>query len=239
MTEWIKSFELWQVIVGAGSIAGFLAFLIAVIASSGLKIEATTKGIKVTPEKKNKKEEPAAVVNGSGQHKDCLLRRDFILVVEYTTEAIGKINHIRDIYTIKDQMNYAEMKISEIRAMLRRRFLKLLRAKTGSRDGLVGTHEAHDYENVLRIMDSLVRDEFRFIFRENHLPEKTDIELDGYLRDKAIHLATVTTELFNEAIPPGFDPSGEEIYEANKDIRDKIDSIVENVIRRGRAIAIE
>ena len=162
--------------------------------------------------------------------------KNILLVVEYQTEAIEKIMHLEEILLLRNQMNYAEESIGNIRILLRSHFLKLL--KTINIDGLINSPESHNYENVLRIVSYELCNQFRFIFRENHLTTKTELEFESYIKAKTVFIQNIMTELLNE-IYWEKQPSREVLYEHNKKITNLLNEIVSDVIRRGRIIAIE
>lgn len=215
----------WQlmilVLVGTGCVAFAVPFLI----KKGVNIKA--KGVEIG--------------NGGRQvpHDKPVTAKDVLLVVEWTTLTSRKISHMEEIQLIKEQMNYAEAQMGEVRDTLRRTYLKLLKSIKGDSTGLIQTHESHDYENIMKILTTVMIDEFRVIFRENHLVDRNELDFETYIRAKKEHFNTRITEVLNDIYPPDTKPTREELYEENIKNMAHVLDIFENVIRQGKYISVE
>jgi hypothetical protein len=219
-------------IVGIGGIA----FLIDFITNRGVNVKA--KGIEIGKDITGKALS-IEIPKKDNVHANCPRWHDILLVIEWSTLATRKISHLEEIQLIKDQMNFAEEQLSDLRDIFRRKFLKLLASVKSNKIGILHTHEACDYENILRIVTFELTNEFRFIFRENHLLDKSELEFEAYLKNKKDHINHKITELLNDIYPPAIQPSREEVYDSNIENMSECNNIIEVIIRHGRYIASE
>lgn len=231
--EFLHAKEWWQIILmvlfASLSIGGLIVIATAAIRKNGLNLSFGKAHVSGSGEKDR-------LAESNGAHKNCPRWREILVVVQIETEKVTRINHIREIEMIRDQMNYAEEKVSELRKEMRSAFLSLLRETTGEQN-VVHTHASGDYANVLRVLTYELLDKFRVIYRENHLSEMSDVDFEGYLKVRMTNVRNMITEILDEVYPPYSEPSREQVYEVNHSIMVRLDDIVEDAIRRGRIMA--
>lgn len=222
----------WQLMALILVCVGCVAFLIAFITKRGISVKA--KGVEIGKD---------AVQSKSGNAAKGVIDtprwKDILLVVEWSTIATREISRMEEIKLIKDQMHVAEAKLMEMRDLFRRSYLKLLAETKGVKIGLLQMHESHDYENILKILTTELRDEFRTIFRENHLFDRSDIDFEKYIKSKKEHMDHKITEILNDIYPPDISPSREEVYDVNQRTIGSTMDIIEDVIREGKYISCE
>jgi len=235
MLEMFQNSQWWELVLmflfGAVILVGAVASLASIIRRNKIGFSFGKGKVQVSAS-----DDPTGTVQR--KHPDCPYWQEILLIIEYQTDAIKRITRIEEIQTIKEQMGYAEQKMGEIRGMLRKVFLKVLRNVRGSKENLVGSAEAIGYENVLKILTYEMLNEFRFIFRENHIVDIEGSDFEMYLRSKVGHLQSRITELLNELYIPGVNPSRERLYDENQEIVSDINEAMEEVIRHGRQIGL-
>lgn len=241
----LSGFAWWQIALTfallVGTLVAAVLVLIRYVRTSRVNLKFGKGGLSLDPE--DPETAPAPILESEPssprRHEDCHLRRDILLIIEYQTEAIKKISHIEDVEIIKEQMHGAEELISAARDLLRKRFLRLLKNTIQTKVGLITTHEAGIYDNVLRILSQALLDHARFTFRENGLSKKSEAEFEPWLVAKVKHIHLIITELLNDIYPPETSPSREEVYDANEDIIPQIGELLEALLRRGRIVELE
>ena len=235
-----STFTWWQflllIIFGTTAIVVATVVLISFVRKNKVGLSLGKGGLSLDPED----DHVVSPVNGAAEnHRSCARWSDILLVIEYETEALTRIAHIQNIDVVKTQMNFADEQVSEMRGTIRKMFLKQLKEKTGSKIGLMATHEAQGFECILRVVSTEMADQFRFVFRENHLADKTEMEFESYLLGKTAHIFSHLVELLNQVYPPGSNPSSEQVYEGLQSIKVDMERGIQTTIRQGRVIALE
>lgn len=238
--DFLNDKEWWEIVLmvllSAFGIGGLLLILITSIKKNGINLVFGKTKVTTAQEETDTKIEVDPLPASNGSHRNCPRWREILVVVQIESEKVTKINHIREIETIRDQMNYAEEKIGELRKIMRSRFLKLMKDMTGE-DSVIHLHPTCDYGNVLRILCYEILNKFRTVFRENHLPEMSDNDFESYLKDRVMSIKNMITEILDEVYPQYTEPTREMVYDANMDIMSKMNEIIEDTIRRGRIMA--
>jgi hypothetical protein len=173
-------------------------------------------------------------------HIHCVRSNDFMIVTQMSMDTAKRVLSIERFDTIGEQMSYAEQCLSNLRQHLRSSFLSLLKEvkHLDQVDGLISLHETQDYMNVLRILTFELKDAIRSIYQENHLADMTDVEFEAYTIKRVQFLGDLLTEILDETYPSGACPSRERVFESNKKTIHDINQHFEDMIRRGRIIAI-
>jgi hypothetical protein len=230
----------WQLLilaVGLGTVLGGLTAFITWIIQR-FKIGFSIGKLRLSP---GPAESTGSIEEAAGEgHRHCPRWKDFLSVTHIAMDSSKRIFEIERFDTIAEQMSYAEQCLSDVRQEMRGKFLKLLKEEKNleASDGLLAMHESQDYTNVLRIMTSELKDAIRRVYLENHLVDMSEIEFEGYLKKRVNYLNERVTELLYDIYPSDGTPSRERIYDANVEIAAKVDDLFEDMIRRGRIIAV-
>lgn len=114
--------------------------------------------------------------------------KDAILYLFQKGEQVWrKIDRIELIEVIRNQMNYCEQRLSDLKSAAEASFLELMREKLGEGNFL----NSESYLQYRIILDVVIQDlitRFRHIFRENGLPDKNEFEFQSYLEEKVSFL---------------------------------------------------
>lgn len=194
--------------------------VLTIIVACGLFLYLAYRGVIKIPgiQKKMSKGNP---------HEGCIHVNDVMIRFDAVIETVIKRDKIIFIERVREQMMIAEVVVSECLGLMRTHYLKVLKEKTGTKDGLISNPEYKCYENMLKGLREFQLTKLRFIFRENHIPVE-EAQFAEWARRKANKLISETTEYINASFVGG-KVGREYLYDTHYGKVDKYQGIVNDV----------
>lgn len=170
-------------------------------------------------------------------HATCPHKKDFLIVFHETNKLLQEKFTLLQLAKVRDQMNYADQKADQIRALLQKQYLKILQQK--GIPELVGSLSFNIYRFILKDIQHELLGHIRQSFQENHLDELTESSFNTYFNDKFEFLIAEATELLNNAYYYSIDIPREELYSTNQELITKIKGMVFEIYQTARQISVE
>lgn len=142
--------------------------------------------------------------------------------------------------TIRDQMDYADNKVSHLISRMESSFIAKLKTlpEIGDCD-ITKTNDYVSYRAILGLLKARLMDIFRSFCRENHFAELTEIEFDNYADIKARTLLNEGTTFLNDIYFPDLRISRDELYHLNSPSIENFMNIGKDIMKNARKVAIK
>ncbi len=114
-------------------------------------------------------------------YKDLEIRLSRLMIVK------TEIDRLINIEILKEQMNYIDQIVYNIRKKLERHFDILLKKEKPNIENINVSKEHISFENLTKIIEHTIKDIMRFAMKENHIPQK-EAEFILYANIKIDHI---------------------------------------------------
>lgn len=222
--DFILAWPLWVQVFSVGMLALFLFLII----KNGLDISRGNFNIRIGKGRGSKGESP---------HKNCPYSRDILILLNDLDKFRYERWHFIYIEKTRDQMNYAEQKVEQAKAILQRRYLAILSEKEIAQ--VVSSPSFLVYQMILKNASFEVLRLLRQSFREDHFDEMSEKDFSNFVTDKVEYLLSFGTDLLNNLYFFHNDISREELYTKNLEIVPKLKEIAVDVFDSARKLSLD
>lgn len=177
----------------------------------------------------------AVCTNQGGE--SCPFRKDLLLFLNESTRLLNERYTILFVNQIKDQMNYTEQKLDQVRMKLHGIYLSKLKDKGAT--VLVQNKSFVAYKYILRDIQKDMIKLFRYFFRENHFCELNELEFTNYITSKFEYLASELTDALNDIYYDDEHITREELHEYNKEYILDIKPFIVEIFQYARSVSID
>jgi len=138
---------------------------------------------------------------------------------------------------LADQMRVVEVRLDECTRILQDVYFDLKKELGYSAAELVGHPSIKTYRLILRIAREDIKTSVRAILQENHLIDKSEIELQQHIRQQYEQVSRQLTDILNE-LHEDKDVPRDQLYRVNQAQNHRLFEIFSSIIRSCRDIAI-
>lgn len=167
----------------------------------------------------------------------CPFRKDLVIFLNESAKLFNEKHTITFVTQIKDQMNYTEQKLDQIRMKLHSIYLSELRASGASI--LVQNNSFIAYKYLLRDIQREILNKFRYFFRENHFNELSENDFTTYINSKFEYLVSELTDALNDMYYDDEFVTRERLYDLNTDYIPEIKPFIVEIFKYVRNVSIE
>jgi hypothetical protein len=225
MFKWLMGLPNWFQIMFSIFLIVAVIVLIIVAIKKGISIKAKGKIFNI------------GGIKDEAPHKNCPFSKDVVTLLNSTQKIIQEKQFIIYVQQIRDQMNFAEQKLDQIRNLLHRSYLKKLEKKEIT--DLVSSNSFCSYRSVLLEVQNTMLTHMRHYFKENHFNDLSELGFSNYIENKIEFLKNESTNLLNQFYFYKKDISREELYVLNKEIEGKISELFKEIFIMARILSIE
>lgn len=223
--DFIVSWPIWLQVIGVVLLILFIFLLV----KSGIDISRGNFRISIGRN--------SNVNNMGSPHKGCPHSRDILILLNDLDKLRFERWQLMYIEKIRHQMNYAEQKIEQGRALLQRKYLSILSDKNIPQ--VVSSRSFTAYQMILKNVSFEVLRILRQSFRENHFDEMSEKDFSNFISDKIGYILSCGTDLLNNLYFLHDDISREELYVKNQELVPKLKEIAVDIFDNARKISME
>ena len=223
--DFILTWPIWIQIL---SVILLILFLFLVI-KNGIDISKGKFKISIGEKHEHSKEE--------SPHKNCPYSRDIVILLNDLDKLRSERWQLLYIEKTRDQMNYAEQKAEQAKAVLQRKYLSILAEKNIPQ--VVSSSSFIAYQIVLKNASFEILRALRQSFRENHFDEMGEKDFSNFVTDKVDYILSYGTDLLNSLYFFHDDVTREELYNKNTEIVPKLREIAVDVFDSARKISMD
>ncbi len=167
----------------------------------------------------------------------CPFKKDLLIFLNESSKLFNEKHTITFISQIKDQMNYAEQKLNQIRLKLHSIYLSELRNK-GIKD-LVQSNSFIAYKYLLRDIEKDILAKIRYFFRENHFNELSESDFVVYVNNKFEYIISEVTDILNDIYYDDELITREELYDINIKYISEFKPYIIDIFQHARNVALD
>ena len=223
--EFVLSWPVWLQILSSI----FLILFLFLVVKSGVDISRGNFKIRIGKKNISNEEE--------SPHKGCPHSRDILILLNELDKLRFEKWNLAYIEKTRDQMNYAEQKVEQAKAILQRKYLSILTEKNIPQ--VVSSRSFIAYQIILKNVSFEILRIMRQSFRENHFDEMGEKDFSNFLSDKIDYLISCGTDLLNNLYFLHDDITREELYTKNIDLVPKLKEIAVDIFDNARRASIE
>ena len=172
------------------------------------------------------------------QGKDnCPFRKDLIIFLNEASKIAQEKFTIIYITQIRDQLNYADQKLDQIRLKLHGVYLSELRERGAIE--LVQNPSFITYKYILKDIKKEMVTKIRYFFRENHFSDISEYDFNIYINEKYDYLASELTDMLNDAYQIKIDIPREELFKLNMKYLLDIKPYIVDIFQNAREVSID
>lgn len=229
MFEWLASTPLWFQIIFAA--LGFIAVIISLITiiKKGVFFSKNKWGFDLNVGA-NKK--PRII-----PHSNCPYVKDVLILLTEIIRLSNERYHLTEKIKIKNQMNYADQKLEQIRALISKEYNLCLQETTTQTIKL--EENVHMFRLILREAQALVRDLLRSSFSDNGFDSISEKEFDIFFDDKWEYLISQYVEFIGDNYFYEGYVSHEELKQLLEKNKHKIKDMFKDIYIHAREVAVE
>ncbi len=233
MFTWLMGLPIWFQISFSICIFICIVFTFILGIKKGVSIKTKYNNFLIGDSSKEKEESSIIIEN---PHKNCTYNKDVIILLNESSKLIQEKHFLKYTQQIRDQMNFAEQKVEQIRAILQKVYLEALKRK--NIEDLASSVSFNAYRAVLIEIQNEMLSCVRQCIRENHLDSFSEISYGGYVKDKSAFMKAEFSDLLNRYYFYKQDISREELYNLFQPIEEETTKIFVEILQMARIISI-
>jgi len=167
----------------------------------------------------------------------CAFRKDLLIFLNESSRLFQEKHTINFVSQIKDQMNFAEQKVDQVRLKLHSIYLSELKIR-GSAE-LVQSNSFVAYKFLLRDLQREMLCKLRYFFRENHFDELSEVEFNNYINGKFEYLVSEMTSMLNDVYYNKEVISREDLYKLNLEYLSDIKPFIIEIFQFARNVSTD
>lgn len=170
-------------------------------------------------------------------HTECPHVKDILVMMNEVVRFTSERFNLLDKTKTKNQMNYAEQKIEQIRAMLLKNYIDLYNKKKES--AAPDDKSVQIYRLMLKDAQNNIRTTLRSAFIDNGFDNMNEREFDAYFDDKFNFIESQFLEYVSDNYFYDSFISLEELKKTFVDVDHKIKEMFEDIFTHARNVAID
>ena len=229
MFKWLSSLPVWFQIVFSIVFGFSILYFVFLAIKKGIKIKTKDNALSIG--------NGESVEEYKSPHASCPHSKDIIILLNESFRLMQEKFYIQYTQKLKDQMNFAEQQIDQIRSLFQRAYLRELE-KRGVKS-LVDSCSYLAYRTTLFEIQNYVIIHIRQSLRENHFNEMSNTAFDNYIDNKFEFIKSSVTDLLNKLYFYKEDITREDLYDINQSIIPDIRSLFVEMFKTVKQIAID